>query len=79
MDMSGKSRGTFFKVKADLVALGIARQDDRKKLIVDREKAQHFLEEAYPGLTIDLGALPQSTAGSLNRAPTKNTQTSAAV
>jgi hypothetical protein len=78
LDAAKVSRGTFFKVKGHLEALGIISLGDRKHLVVDLEKGQRFLDAAYPGLPIELGALPHSGMGSSNPAPTENKHNSVA-
>ena len=76
IDATRVSRGTFFKVKRHLEALSIISQGDRKQLVVDLDRGQRFIDEAYPGLPIELGALPKSRMESPNPAPTKDTQNS---
>ena len=50
LDVSKLSRGTFFKVKSELLEQGIVQIDDAKQMKLDREKALKFVNENYPGL-----------------------------
>ena len=50
LDTSNLSRGTFFKVKAELSELGIVTIDEAKQMKLDHEKALKFVNENYPGL-----------------------------
>ena len=50
LDATKISRGTFFKVKSDLEALGIVSKSETKHLKVDAEKALIFILNTYPGL-----------------------------
>ena len=75
LDVSGVSRGTFFKVKAHLEALGIISLNDNKKLVVDRERGLKFLADAYPGLPTALERLPYSSTERLTLSPTSNALT----
>ena len=50
LDTSKLSRGTFFKVKAELSEQGIVTIDEAKQMKLDHEKALKFVNENYPGL-----------------------------
>ena len=58
---SKMSRGTFFKAKSDLMALGIVAFDVTKQLTIDTQKAVDFVVEMYPGIAFSF-ARPLGTA-----------------
>ena len=70
---SKMSRGTFFKAKADLMALGIVAFDGTRQLTIDAQKALEFVNDLYPGIPF----LYPSTSGKICEGKNPETATNA--
>jgi len=56
LDASKVTRGTFFKVKAELEQMGILHWNDSRRIAINQEKSLHYLESSYPGLLTLVGS-----------------------
>ena len=65
LEVSKVSRGTFFKVKADLEAKGIIFKGEGRQILLDHDRGVRFLADAYPGVLIDFPANPHRAEAAL--------------
>jgi hypothetical protein len=62
LDASKVSRGTFFKVKADLELMGILHWNDSRQITLNQEKGLTYLAGVYPGLSNVFGTMEHGTS-----------------